>query len=199
MSQELVPCVCPGCRHRLRVPPDLLGQTVQCPQCNQPFTAPAAAAAVPPGPAWSLRGPGVALLLLSVWGLYECGLMLALTVYKPEKIQPIFDETTNQARGQSGLPVPALDGVAVIRGYAAVALLLNVLMASGAVCLIRQRGYWLAVAGCVAAALNLTPLRWVLFACLPAFPFGVWGLVGLLRPAGRAAFRRPEAAAPCRP
>src|SRR5262245_58266686 len=38
---------CPACRHKLRIPEDLLGTEVQCPECKAQFVAPPPA----PGPA----------------------------------------------------------------------------------------------------------------------------------------------------
>ena len=38
MSDEQI--YCPACNHKLRVPADLLGQPVECPQCHARFTAP---------------------------------------------------------------------------------------------------------------------------------------------------------------
>src|SRR5262245_41359899 len=39
MADELINC--PACGHRLRVPAELLGQSVECPQCHAHFNAPA--------------------------------------------------------------------------------------------------------------------------------------------------------------
>jgi hypothetical protein len=42
---------CPACNHQLRLPADLLGQQVECPQCHAHFTAPAPQEAPPVRPA----------------------------------------------------------------------------------------------------------------------------------------------------
>lgn len=81
---------CPACDHELRLPSELFGKTVECPQCNTRFASPAPATSGPPvvrvaderGPAYaddfqalqyragnSLRTPAVILLVLSVLNL----------------------------------------------------------------------------------------------------------------------------------
>src|SRR5262245_31733912 len=47
--------ICPSCQHKLRIPEDLLGQPVQCPDCRVVFIAPPPPIA-PTGPA--LPPPG---------------------------------------------------------------------------------------------------------------------------------------------
>lgn len=49
MPDELI--CCPSCNHQLRVPSELLGQPVECPQCHSQFTAPIRRENPPPLPA----------------------------------------------------------------------------------------------------------------------------------------------------
>src|SRR6266480_1742020 len=90
MADELIRC--PSCNHELRLPSELLGQTVECPQCGSRFAAPAPSRAPmvrPVGQAGlgyddsgpqapvagpSLRAPAIALLIVS-------GLAALLQVY----------------------------------------------------------------------------------------------------------------------
>jgi hypothetical protein len=192
-------CPCPHCGHRVRVPTELQGQMVQCPQCERPFTAPIALSLTAhhqrsvAGVPWSLVGPGVVLLLLSLWGAYVCGRMVQATFVKADELRADFDARMEKAKTESGQQIPKLDGLVVMRSFLAVLTVLTLLSAAGAVAMLRRRHYWLAVLGCLAALVNPTPLisGFHSYLCLPAAPFAVWGLVGLLRPAGRAAFRRP--------
>src|SRR5262245_182259 len=88
---------CPACDHELRLPVELFGKTVECPQCNTRFASPTPAAMSSPpvvrpaderGPAYaddvqalryragnSLRTPAVILLVLSsinlIWHGYS--------------------------------------------------------------------------------------------------------------------------------
>jgi hypothetical protein len=197
MPDEAAYYTCPHCQHRLHVPPELRGQMVQCPKCEKPFAAPAAAGTAtpePPAPASSpsLSIPAVVLLLLGLWGLYACAISLAATVLKADQIRADFAERIAQARGDQGLQIPDLDGLLLIRGFLAILTALSLLTAAGAIAMLRRRGYWLAVVGCLAAFVNATPLVSKLLFCLPALPFAVWGLVALARPSVRAAFRRPS-------
>src|SRR5438876_949430 len=86
MADELIRC--PSCDHALRLPRDLFGQTVECPQCGNRFAAPAPSApsavraAGEPSPVYggesdfaalrarqSARAPAVALLITSILGM----------------------------------------------------------------------------------------------------------------------------------
>src|SRR3954468_15626536 len=113
---EALDVTCPGCGHRVRVPPDLRGRTGQCPRCERPFTAPSAPAA----PASrSLSIPAAVLLVLSLWGLYACAISLAATVVKADQIRADYAERIAQAREGRGLPVPDLDGLLLVRAFLA--------------------------------------------------------------------------------
>src|SRR5271168_4854198 len=86
------PIHCPSCRFQLRLPTDLYGSEVECPQCHGRFTAPVpvarpAAVRPPPGREYDAVGqpaggeydyapttnpvaaPGIALLIMSVLGI----------------------------------------------------------------------------------------------------------------------------------
>lgn len=75
---------CPACNHLLRVPLDLLGVQVQCPECRAMFRAPVrdgagglTAAELISRPAGAAGGPGSRrldpMLLLPAFGLMFCG------------------------------------------------------------------------------------------------------------------------------
>jgi hypothetical protein len=53
------------------------------------------------------------------------------------------------------------------------------------VAMVLGRGYWLAMAGCVAAALCVNPC-----CCVPGFVAGLWGFLMLVRDEGQRYFAR---------
>jgi hypothetical protein len=59
----------------------------------------------------------------------------------------------------------------------------SVLAAAGGACMLSGRFYWLALAGCVAATLNVNHLG-----CVPGGIAGVWGILTLVRDEGRLHF-----------
>ena len=64
-----------------------------------------------------------------------------------------------------------------------VSLVLSVLTVLGAIAAFTGRGYWLALLGCVAAAVNVNHL-----CCIPGAFIGAWGILSLARDEGRAHF-----------
>src|SRR5438874_1227370 len=97
MADEMIHC--PSCDHALRMPRELFGQTVECPQCGNRFAAPAPSAvraAGEPSPVYggeadfaalrarqSVRAPAVALLITSIlsMGLSGLGLLSAAQIH----------------------------------------------------------------------------------------------------------------------
>jgi hypothetical protein len=102
MSDELIRC--PSCNHELRLPRELLGQTVECPQCGSRFAAPAPTPARAPlvrsvgdgSPAYSpgydssdqrssqaVRAPAIALIITSLlsMGINVLGLIGAAGIH----------------------------------------------------------------------------------------------------------------------
>lgn len=61
--------------------------------------------------------------------------------------------------------------------------LVSLVMAAGGVAVLSGRWYWLAVAGCVAAAVNVN-----LCCCVPGAVAGLWGFLSLSRDEGRRHF-----------
>ena len=59
----------------------------------------------------------------------------------------------------------------------------STLTAVGGLCILRGRFYWLAIAGCVAAIVNVNHL-----CCIPGGVAGVWGILSLVRDDGRLHF-----------
>ena len=62
-------------------------------------------------------------------------------------------------------------------------LILSLLTTAGAMCAFTGRGYWLAILGCLAAAVNVNHL-----CCIPGACLGAWGVLSLARDEGRAHF-----------
>jgi hypothetical protein len=119
MADDLI--YCPSCRFKLQLPPELYGQTVECPQCHSRFTAPVPQAAAPPvvrpvqpvtaypdanyGPtygadtdelAWraaaaSVRGPAIALLIVSLLATLLWGFVILSAQAVKSQPQAMWD------------------------------------------------------------------------------------------------------------
>jgi hypothetical protein len=198
MADEIV--YCPSCNHKLRVPPELFGEPVQCPQCGNTFNAPvpsgaerdvptvpsvrpprdAEPVAAPPARGPSVVPPAVGLIAMSFISivLNLTALLTALT--KPE----VLEQAVSQQLAAMGQPVPANFPVVTVLQYVYggfLALALFVLFAG--IALLMRRMYWLTVLGAVLAMANLSG-----FCCVPSAVFSIWALVVLFNPATRATF-----------
>ncbi|HEX3345087.1 MAG TPA: hypothetical protein VHS09_10975 [Polyangiaceae bacterium] len=69
------------------------------------------------------------------------------------------------------------------------AALANVFNVVAAVQMLRVRSWGLALAGCIVAAIPVTSSA----CCLLTLPFSIWGIVQLVKPEIRAAFKLPDA------
>lgn len=211
MADDLIHC--PACGFQLRLPPELYGTAVECPQCHGRFTAPIpavkpVAVRPPPGreydavspveygePAPSraaLTAPAICLLVSSCLAAFMfAGLSLSLVELRSDPAE--FDRAMEQAlnnnpkmrgpqreQAKEWMLWTRDNGPSVFGALFA----LNALTAIGAILMLTQRGYWIAVLGCVAA---LNPVN--LPCCLLQLPFGIWGLIALMSESGRRAFR----------
>jgi ribosomal protein S27E len=193
MADELIRC--PACSHELRVPPELLGKTVECPQCGSRFLAPSAGGApvvraVTPtyegfdgsGPQMpasgrSLRAPAIALLVTA-------GLALLLSAYSlisaEENVRQMkqlaADPNTPQEIRDFMQRFGLAENVDVdsVRRNAMIMMFLNGVTVLGAIMMLKLQGYWIAVIG---AVLALNPLNCP--CCFLQVPFGIWALVAL--------------------
>jgi hypothetical protein len=209
MADDLIHC--PSCNFELRLPPELYGTPVECPQCHARFTAPApavrpAADRPPPGreydasrpaydaPAYppdagqaasAVKAPAIILLILTV-------LSLLLNVYSAA----VADSAILQMRQMAADPnMPAqwadiLQKIAdstdpaLVRVEHLVFAAVNLVTVAGAIQMMRLRTFWLAVVG---AILAFNPFNCP--CCVTQLPFGIWALVVLFRSDVRMAFR----------
>jgi len=154
------------------------------------YAPPAYPSAGPPGPAGlaGLAGPltreqarsklivqGIALACIS--GLLICVFLLDLVLFA------------------SGMPIGATSGVppemqAWVQPFTIAvcifAALANVFNVVAAIQMIRVRHWGIAFAGCIVAAIPITSSA----CCLLTLPFSIWGIVQLMKPEIRAAFRQ---------
>jgi hypothetical protein len=210
MPDDLIHC--PACNFQLRLPHELYGSPVECPQCHTQFTAPVPAvpavrpvAAPPPGREYdasprppvhdyyapqpgtgsTLKAPGVILLILS-------GAAMLLSVYSAVTAEAGVRQLHKLAADPDMPPQWAqyLKQMAdntdpeTVRWSHLVLAGLNLVTALGAMQMLRQQTYWLAIIG---AVLALNPLNCP--CCLGQVPVGIWALVALLSESGRRAFR----------
>jgi len=202
MADELIRC--PSCNHELRLPHELLGQTVECPQCGSRFGAPAPnrapmvraapdhvathAGEIDPGArrvSQSLRAPAIALIVTAILSIVAdvFGLLGAAGVHTdPNEWERRLDVELN---AKPDLPpdqrawmkeVLSAEAVASKLGTCCgIQLVLNLAVLLGAVQMLRQRFYGFAV---LASILALSPVN--IPVCLVQLPFGLWALIVLL-------------------
>jgi hypothetical protein len=209
MAEDLIHC--PSCSFRLRLPAELSGQEVECPQCHNRFTAPPSNAMRPPpgreydavarpvddytaqAPASggaSLTAPAVCLLIMSLLGVFGNGYFAAsFLILKGDPAA--FDKAMNEAIDKNPNIQPdqreqAREMMNLARDHGAASFgglaALNLLTVLGAIMMLLRKGYWLAVLGCIVA---LNPAN---FGCcfVVQIPFGIWGLIVLLGSGKRA-------------
>jgi predicted Zn finger-like uncharacterized protein len=231
---------CPSCNRKLRVPENLLGKSVRCPECKETFTVHASgdesaaatgvttrpAPAQPPplsddddnerrgrryedpeedddrdsrdeeeqdgyedrrsrgkrrrsrnreAAASAVAGPGIALMILGGLALLIAATSLALNLVGAAMVVP------HAAAGPGGG-----DAIANVVGGVAGAvfgLCWGGIILSGAWTMFSLRAYPYAMTACIVAMLPCN------LCCFLTLPFGIWGLVVLLRPEVKDAFR----------
>lgn len=205
---------CPACAHLLRVPLELLGQQVQCPECRAKFRAPARGAdgtltdpelisRPAPTPAAPRKGHDP-MLLLPAFGLLLCGVAgVIVNGYLGYKFQTDADGSRAYVRGQMaefrkvgfGADDPpaeqdrldderAKQWFGVLRWLVPAMGVAAGLAFLGGLSIALRWNYRVAQVGCVAAAFDLTGL-----CCVPGAVAGVWGILMLSGEEGRAHFR----------
>jgi hypothetical protein len=207
MPDDLIHC--PSCNFQLRLPHELYGSPVECPQCHTRFTAPVPAASAAPGSGYEVLGqppgdygvvpnpaaaPGIALLIVSILGLL-LDLWLVLGVQAIKAQPKIWEDQIERELDRNPSYTPEqrrqlreILSVENVTSYGLTGcgtfLVGNAITALGAVFMIARRGYALAIIGCILA---LNPVN--LPACFLSVPFGIWGLIALMSQSGRRAFR----------
>jgi hypothetical protein len=218
MTPETEVVSCPACNHLLRVPLDLLGQPVQCPECRAMFRAPApdgtggmTAAELlsrPSGPGGEFRAARRrtdAALLLPAFGLMFCG-VAGLVVNVRTGYVFLADPAAGREQVLQSLaalrqmgaladnPGPEQDRADAERAESAVRLMRWVLPAGAVLS-------GLVLLGGLSIALGWSyPLAQVgcvaaglnvpHLCCVPGAAFGLWGLLMLRSDEARAHFGR---------
>lgn len=191
MADELIRC--PACSHELRVPPELMGKTVECPQCGSRFLAPNAGgaplvrAATPnyagfdgsgpqmPASGQSLKAPAIALLIVSILSLLLNAYQMISAESNVRQIKQIAVDPDTPEPFRDFIQRLAENADAnSLRRSAMIMMFLNGVTVLGAVMMLKLQGYWIAVIGSVLA---LNPLNCP--CCLLQAPFGIWSLVAL--------------------
>lgn len=209
---------CPACDHELRLPVELFGKTVECPQCGTRFTSPVPdAMAAPPvvraaeerGPAYaddiqalqyragnSLRTPAVILLVLSGINLFMNGYSILTSremVSDPDafevQMHQEIDRQPNLKAEQRDM-LKSWFSADMVKKYSQWILICPGILTVAAL---------ITVIGCVQMlrlrAYGLCVLGCILAlnplncpCCLLEVPFAIWGLVVLLNSDVRRAF-----------
>jgi hypothetical protein len=209
---------CTNCGRPLRVPDELIGRNVKCPDCGTVFQStaeggqPAAAAAQPaddfttprPGDSlWDrqraagrLTGPAIGLLVLSTIWLVATGLFLMFALYlqsdPQEFAKAVEDAKRNQGRQLTDEEKRQIDRVfdlLISPGF--VGFLGTALFLNGIILIgaIQMLRMRTRALAVVAAILACIPL--LSPCCFMGIPFGVWALVALFRPGIPEAFGGP--------
>jgi hypothetical protein len=208
MAEDLIHC--PSCNFRLRLPPDLYGHEVECPQCHNRFVAPVPQGGVPvarsaePGGAWGanhspppasgagLTAPAVCLLVTALLAVLSNG-YTALSFVAIQANPAEFDRELERQMDQHKDMTPEQreqikQFMTGFKDYGlgtfAVLAVLNLITALGAAMMLARKAYGLAVLGCV---LGLNPVN-VGCCFVLQVPFALWGLIVLMG-SGKQAFR----------
>jgi hypothetical protein len=215
MADDLIHC--PSCGFQLRLPTDLYGSAVECPQCHSRFTAPAPAARPmadrpPPGREYDavvsadggghdylppergnpLMAPAIALLIVSLSAtcFTAYGTLVWLTL-QHDQVQ--FDAMMDQAIDKNPQIQPqdrARARQMMIQFRDQIPIICGVLSAINIVTVL---GAVMMLArkaywlAMIGCICALNPVN--IPCCLLQLPFGIWGLIALLGESGRRAYR----------
>jgi hypothetical protein len=195
---------CQVCNHKLRVPEDLMGKPVQCPECKSVFIAP------PPNPEGGastaiqetarqsvpsfqpsefdrpemppsgdsdakVLAPAFTLLAVALLGMLLNIVVLLLIVFQPD----LMKQSMAMFK-----PPPGLDVTTIQLVTRSVFLLLSFVAALGAIAMMKRTLFPLAVVGSLAAIFNFADC-----CCILGAPAGIWALIVLFQSDVRASFR----------
>src|SRR5262245_40160894 len=195
---------CQVCNHKLRIPEELMGKPVQCPECKSVFIAP------PPNPQGSastaiqetarpsvpsfhpseferpemphtgdsegkVMAPAFALLAVSLLGVLLNIVELLLTVVNPNLMKQAM---------AAFKPPPGMDITTLQLVGRSVFLLVSFVAVMGAVAMMKRTLYPLAIIGSLAAIFNIGDC-----CCILGAPAGIWALIVLFQSDVRESFR----------
>jgi hypothetical protein len=201
------PVQCPLC-HFLFVAPTRGPAPAGAPPAEPPLVQPAPVPPLVPSPLSQapmpieaerdvvtqlLRGPGMALLLLSILGwIANVAMVIKTKEGGPEGLREAVAQTRNMM-DQIYPPGPERDRAQQMlteefvynlqMTLSLVFLIVCTCSMIGAMQMLRQRGYWMAVLGSLLIMTNLSNC-----CCLAGIPVGIWSLSVLMRPEVRRAF-----------
>jgi hypothetical protein len=156
------------------------------PASPNPYAAPANPSA--PDPFHTLTGPelagrahsklilpGIGMIVFALTGLAVMALVAIMATLDPDML----------FRDVGPDPAEKVGAISFLIAYFGVGFLTRALQILGAIAMLRQRGYGLALSGAVC---GLIPCEY--FCCLPSLPFAIWALIVLNSAEVRAAFTR---------
>jgi hypothetical protein len=193
--------VCPNCRKVIRIPPDMLGQTAQCPFCKCHFRAPIRTPEGLTEPVLVRRNPfadrvvaaAVVLLFYGLIGLVLNGIQAVRGYTDPEAIQREMREQLEDAAERTNRPELREHIPLTLKWWPRIRLAsaaLSLVTIAGAVSMLQQRRHGLAILGSVIAMFNVSSC-----CCFVGIPVGGWALYVLMDSQVRARF---DAAPPAR-
>lgn len=204
MNSELIEC--PACKHALRVPENLFGKTVRCPECKAHFTAPTRDAdgkfGVPvllpqptaqrtaAGKSWDspLFVPAMLLILVSFIGTLVNGYQTVTLFTDPDRAERAIGWLAEQlgnamqqekSKEQLDMALRAAPiAYSIIFAFNAISLL-------GGFAMMFRRFRWLSILGSVLAMINIGNC-----CCLIGLPAGGYCLVKLIDPDVKPLYKR---------
>jgi hypothetical protein len=139
----------------------------------------------------ALLFPALALLFVSLISALSNGVIIYRYSTDPDKFVEAVVEQANDPNNPARKmfkdvdmsPEKIREAVGVLNNASIIFGCMSVLGLLGALAMMVQRFYWLAIVGNVAAIINLG-----MFCCLVGAPTGIWGLVKLFDPELKALF-----------
>lgn len=195
---------CPSCRRQVNLPTELIGKTVQCPECGVNFIAVARQANVlteAPQPGLAplaperdfqdfaraqvfarLRVPAFLLLLVGFLGLLASGASVWALTAGASFVRDAINDSPAMPEAQKKEMLDSLEDPNVLT-LNKLFLVVNLVIMVGAALMLQARAYPLAMAVSFAALLNFNNL-----CCLFGLPVGIWCLIVLNQVEVRALF-----------
>lgn len=207
---------CPACNHKLRVPENLMGAPVQCPQCQAEFIAPppptsespepaahrevpaieplppvpageySLAPPPPPGPMVKRIAPGVALIVVALLQILMYGMDLVTVLRDPNAARKAFEQS-QQAVANLGLPVQEPPFDPAKFSIVVYAALLAASLVQGLGGFALVKGRFMWVAILASCVSMFNCLS--IPCCVAAMPIGLWSAIVLMQADVRASFR----------
>lgn len=205
MNSELIEC--PACKHALRVPENLFGKTVRCPECKAHFTAPTRDAEgklgqpvllpppvtipVPKRLADSpMFVPALLLVLVSTIGSlvngYQTVVLFTDRDTAERAIGWLFEsaaKATQQEISKEGFEI----GMRFAPIAFPIVFAMNLISLLGGIAMLFHRYRWLAILGCVLAMINFANC-----CCLIGLPAGGYCMIKLIDPDLAPLFQRTK-------